>query len=264
MSHLYFAVLAFAFGKLVPGHVLDGVGFSVARITEMGVAPAEPDGSLAAELAFELDVVCAMDLAVSDPSSSSFRCTLRAQQRLLVQIVHVQLGTLGAVLPSHEVSVLALEALVIGQGVHCESQKVAVVGVAWLQELFVLAKVVILSPLHGFLLDDLLELELGLEGSVQLVRVGAGDLLLALAAVEVVEDDSGTVPAFADLLDDALVVHDVAAFQLDAWLLAQPGGVANGAELVLVHVGSLVDVHLGDAVGLEAGQALLLSPDAAA
>lgn len=69
-------------------------------------------------------------------------------------------------------------------------------------------------------MDDHLEIELRLEGIHELLGIGVGNVSLALPAVEIVEHDSRSVPALADLRYDAIVVHNVATFQLDAGLLS--------------------------------------------
>ena len=59
-------------------------------------------------------------------------------------------------------------------------------------------------------------------------------------------------------------MHDVAAVEPHARLLANGCAVANGTVVVLVAVEATVLGHLGNALGLETGQALLLASVAVA
>jgi len=57
--------------------------------------------------------------------------------------------------------------------------------------------------------------------------MAGSNLALALRAVKIVENDSGTIPTFADLLNDAIMVDDMAAFKLYGWLLPESSCVTN-------------------------------------
>lgn len=81
----------------------------------------------------------------------------------------------------------------------------------------------------------------------------ARDLTFALRAIKIIKDDSGSVPTLFNLLDDASVVYNMTTVKLDARLLTQAGGPANGAELLLVNIW-----YFAWAIRLETRQVLAL------
>ena len=113
MCHLQLTILALALWKLVSGHFIYCVSFSVAGITEMRVAPAKPNGATATEFALEFNVIRTVLRTVRYAAADHFRRAFRTQKCLLVQVVYVELGALSAILTAHKLRVLALEALVV-------------------------------------------------------------------------------------------------------------------------------------------------------
>lgn len=85
-----------------------------------------------------------------------------------------------------------------------------------------------------------------------------------MTTVKVVENDSGAVPSFVDLFDNAFVVDNMPTIKLHTRHLTQPRSIANGAKVVLVCVWRFYDVHFGDALWLKAWEAPLLAPNATA
>ena len=86
----------------------------MAWFAEVCVAPAEPLGDRAAELAFELDKICSVDLARGRAQAERFGGALTADQVLRLELLLRCLGR-DTVLHTAEVGHLALEALIVGQ-----------------------------------------------------------------------------------------------------------------------------------------------------
>ena len=86
----------------------------MARLAEVSVAPAEPLGDRAAELAFELDEVCSVLFAVCVAETEFARRAFGAYQLLWLEIL---LGCLSrnAILHAAEVGNVTLKALVVGE-----------------------------------------------------------------------------------------------------------------------------------------------------
>jgi hypothetical protein len=110
--HFDVAISAFAFWKLVDGDVFDLVGFSVAWIAEVRVAPAKPDSAVAAVFALVFDEIGAVDLAISDASANGGWHALGAEQCVFIYII-VKLCTFCTIFPSNKIRLLTLVALVV-------------------------------------------------------------------------------------------------------------------------------------------------------
>lgn len=209
MRQFQITFFSFTFWKLIYGCFLDCVGLPMARVTEMGVAPAEPNGPIATVLTLELYVVCPVRRTVCYTTTYRVGSTLRTLKSFLIEIVHVELGLLGTVFATNEIGILTFEALIIGQRAHRKSKQVAVIRIFRIQELFIFLQVIVISSLHCFVLNNLFELELLLEFFVQLLGSGARNFTLALRTVEMVENDSCAVPTLADLLYHTIMMDYV-------------------------------------------------------
>ena len=108
-----------------------------------------------------------------------------------------------------------------------------------------------LRTLHGHLDDALFKCPLFLDDGVQLRILFATDFLLAYWALQIVEDDTGSIPLFLHLGLDAIQMHDVTAVKLYRRLLTDARAEADWAKLFVVAMRPLVFGHLFDALRLE-------------
>ena len=235
----------------------------MAGLAEVSVAPAEPLGDGAAELALELDEVLPVLRTCLDASAHCDGGALAADELFFFEVLVVYLCCL-AVFHAAEVGIGALEANVVRQFLQRITLQIIVKGVARLFQAGIFVQVFKLGSLHGHLDYTLLECDLLLNYLLQLGTRLAADLLLALWALEVVEHYTRTVPLLGYLLLHAVEVHDVAAVQVHRRGLANACAVADRTVVFLVTVEALVVSHLVDALWLETGQALVLASVAAA
>jgi hypothetical protein len=119
---------------------------SMAWLTEMSSPKAEPLSNSAAELAFELNVVCAMLRTVSYACSNHLSSAL-STHKLFRLVVYIILR-LVAVLHSSEVGRLALEAQIVSQLIDGIPSQVIVEPISMLLEPLILIQSLILSSLH--------------------------------------------------------------------------------------------------------------------
>lgn len=124
----------------------------MARLAEMRGAPAEPLGKRTAEPAFELDIVSSVLLAICYACSYTDCRAFTAYQLLQFIWLTFLLG-LDTILHSSKVGVLALEALIISQLIHCVLLNVLEVDVVRVWNPGVFLKSLELRSLHCFLND---------------------------------------------------------------------------------------------------------------
>ena len=124
------------FVSLLSGYVVAFILPFVTRLTEMRVAPAEPLRYIAAELAFELDVVSAMLLTVQDTGSHTHGRAFSTYQ--LISFVFFLFFTffiahliVSAIFQAAEVGLFALETLVIRQFEKTKVLVLFIVKVTW-------------------------------------------------------------------------------------------------------------------------------------
>lgn len=103
----------------------------MAWLAEVRVSPTEPLGNGAAKLAFVLNKVHAMRLAILDAATHTYSCTLTTDQFLLLEVLVVILSSL-TVLHTSEIRVIALIALIIREPLHSISLQVIVECISWL------------------------------------------------------------------------------------------------------------------------------------
>ena len=164
MLHFYLAACTRALWQFIDWHSGDGVGFVVARLTHVAVVvAAPPDGGTAAVLAFPDNIIGSVVLAVLHATANDMRHAPGAEHLFLVQTVLIEGCTGCALLSTHEVGILAREALIIRQDVHGVGEQVAAVYVATTIKLFILLNLVVVSSLLGFFLDVLFEFVLLVE-----------------------------------------------------------------------------------------------------
>lgn len=163
------------------------------------------------------------------------------------------------VLHTAEVRIRALEAHVVGESLHGKSLQVVVVRVALPAQSRIFVQVFELGSFHGHLDDLLLERDFLVDDPLQFRATLAADFLLALRALQVVEDDTRPVVLLLYLSFDAVQVHDMPTIEPYRWFLTNGGAEANGAEVVNVTFGSDVLRHLLQTLRPEARQALGLT-----
>ncbi len=184
--------------SLVARYVVSLVLPLVARLAEVSVAPAEPLGDLAAELALEFDEISAVLLAVLLPRRVARCGALATNQLFWLELLGLFLRSV-AILHPTEVGAFALVALVVTEFEQSEALQVIIEAVALLFQAFVLVKVFELCSLES-LLDHFF---LKLLSSGQLLRkfrdVVCLDPLLAGRAAEEAESDTRRGPALLDV-----------------------------------------------------------------
>jgi hypothetical protein len=238
--------LAEAFWQLVFGVFADVVAVAlalVAGLAEVGVAPAEPLGDGAAELAFELDEVFSVLGAVVNGDLTAIGADelLGVERSSSLRLVH---GS-HAIFPSSKIRFLAFEALevcIYRRGVFFGFPEVRRVLI--LQFLIIFLQLFELEPLHRHFLYVLSEYPELLGHFEELAVGGDADPLLAEGAEAEVEEDTRGEPFYLESLLQAFHVEDVAAFAHYAGGGGEGFDVADGAVFVCV------DVFEGDFVGL--------------
>jgi hypothetical protein len=220
------------------GHVVARQLLRVARLAEVSVAPAEPLGNRAAELALELNEVGAVLLAVLDAGAHADRRALAAHQ--LLRLVDALLRAVAAVLHAPEVGRLALEALVVGELVDGVGAQVVVETVIGVLQPLMLIYVLELSSFEGLLEHLVLHLHRRVHLLLQDGAVRRVNPLLARGALQEREHHARPWETLVHLLLDAIQVKEVLAGELDAGHLAQALGVANYAVGVGVVAQGLV------------------------
>ena len=100
-------VFSGALGELVGSHFVEvgtGALLFVAGLTEMSVSPAEPLADWTAKLALEIDVLCAMFVAILDAGTYRLRRAARTHQLLRLKLLHA-LVSIPAVHHSSEIRI---------------------------------------------------------------------------------------------------------------------------------------------------------------
>lgn len=203
----------------------------VARLAEMSVSPAEPLRNRAAEFTFVLDEILAVLLTSLNSSANRNSGALSADKLFLFEVGVVLVG-LVTVLHSSKVWILAFEAHVVRQLAHGVLLQVVVESGLWVRHSLVLVQFLELRSLNGLLNHSLLEQFLLLDFFVQDRLACAFHSLLAVGAVQVVENDSRPVVHFLNLLLRAVEVVDMTALVDHAGLLAYCSNVADRTEVL--------------------------------
>ena len=202
MVHFERTVLPVAVGWLV------ATGNSVAGVTVVSVAVAEPEGDGAAPLALEVDVFSTVLVTVLDARADQIRRALWTNQvflAVLASCCHV----VAAVVQAAKVGIFALKAHVVGALEHGEGLQVVVEPIGWVLEPSVLFQPLQTGPLNSLLFDHSPNIlhcsQVGLQrcAVVQLHR------LLAGRAVHEGEDNPRRRPLVLNYLLHAIDMEDV-------------------------------------------------------
>ena len=174
------------FADLLAGYVVALTLPRMARLAEVGVAPAEPLRDRAAELAFELDEVGAVVLAVGDAevAAEGLGGALAADEFFWLELLGGLLRR-DAVLHAAEVGHFALEALVVRQLEQGPRLQVVIVVIVGILQTGIFVDGFVFSTLNAHGVHLALHFEQLVDLGAQLDVVGLDlDLLLAGGAVE--------------------------------------------------------------------------------
>ena len=143
--------------QVAPARAFAGLGLIVAgdamaRVTEMCVAPAEPECNRTAELALEVYVICAVLLAVFYTSANAHGRTLCAHELFRLVVLLFLLASV-AIFHSSEVGRFTFETHVVRALEHRVTLKIVVVIIIWILKLFIFVETLNLGPLKRLLLD---------------------------------------------------------------------------------------------------------------
>ena len=209
-------------------------GHSMARVAVVGIAVAEPESYGAAVPALEVDIVCAMLVAVLLPSTNDTCRAFRAHEVLSPVVLH-HLLVVSAVSHAPKVGSLAFEAHVVGHLEQREFFQVLIEAVTRILQPRVFVKTFKLCPLYGLRLYDVPDgFDRG-KGRAKRAAVVQLHRLFAAWTVHEAKDDARGGPFVLDDCLQAIDMKDVPAAEPHAGFCPKSRNPAYRAVCVLIY-----------------------------
>lgn len=208
------------------------VSFVLSRVTvvtEMSGAPAKPLSYSAAELAFEFDVLGAVDFTVFDASTHDVCGARSADELFRLELLQVLLLVVLSTFESSEVRVFTLEAHVVREPRDGVREELAVIRCLFQSCVFVNS--FMLGSLHSHIVDFYLKRQ-RVFNQLRDLLVKTRNRRFSARTFCKLEVDSWPAPSVLYYSDEAFRMEYVFAVELDSRALSKPASVADDSKVV--------------------------------